>query len=269
MKLWDRQEVAQAILDGQTVIVYRSNLLRIPDKWLDAHPGGSLALLHFVGRDATDEIDAYHQDDTMKLIPRYSVGQVQNTEEQPWIPFLPPVMAGWVRRRDPQGVYRWHQEASTHRPTGAGLSEVMLVPPVQSEKAFSGPTLACITPLPSELSPTIQARHSKAYKELHKRVVDAGLYATPYLTGYGPEILRYSLFAVLSIYAYWYRYFKISAFFLGLLWHQLVFAAHDLGHMGVTHNWTLDRIISIFIADYVGGLSIGWWVNVRPSLCSS
>ncbi|KAF7784649.1 hypothetical protein Agabi119p4_814 [Agaricus bisporus var. burnettii] len=45
------------------------------------------------------------------------------------------------------------------------------------------------------------------------------------------------------------------------MWHQLVFTAHDLGHNGVTHNWTLDRLIAIVIADFIGGLSIGWWVD--------
>jgi hypothetical protein len=47
------------------------------------------------------------------------------------------------------------------------------------------------------------------------------------------------------------------------MWHQLVFTVHDLGHMGVTHNWTIDRLLAILIADFIGGLSIGWWVEVR------
>lgn len=38
-----------------------------------------------------------------------------------------------------------------------------------------------------------------------------------------------------------------------------MFFVHDLGHMGVTGNWTLDRVISIAIADFVGGLSVGWY----------
>jgi len=29
----------------------------------------------------------------------------------------------------------------------------------------------------------------------------------------------------------------------------------------VTHNWAIDRILAILIADWVGGLSIGWWVE--------
>jgi len=45
------------------------------------------------------------------------------------------------------------------------------------------------------------------------------------------------------------------------MWHQLVFTVHDLGHMGVTHDWAWDRAMAIFCADFIGGLSIGWWVD--------
>ncbi|KAG2023555.1 delta 8-sphingolipid desaturase [Coprinopsis cinerea AmutBmut pab1-1] len=265
-RLWSRDAVAAAILDGDTLIVFRDHLLKIPDKWLNAHPGGNLALLHFVGRDATDEVEAYHLDDTLKLVPRYSVGRVVNSTEHPWKPFLPPIMAGWVRKRDAQGNPYWFREAHEHRPrnnatSSSPASEVLLVPNNSSPSPEKGPTLATITPPASDLSPAVQARHSKAYKELHKRITEAGLYSTRYITGYGPEILRYTFFACASIYAYWHQWFKTSALFLGLLWHQLVFSAHDLGHMGVTHNWAIDRIIAIIIADFIGGLSIGWWVN--------
>ncbi len=32
--------------------------------------------------------------------------------------------------------------------------------------------------------------------------------------------------------------------------------------MGVTGNWNVDRLISIAVADFIGGLSVGWWVDV-------
>ena len=43
------------------------------------------------------------------------------------------------------------------------------------------------------------------------------------------------------------------------MWHQLVFTAHDAGHMGITHDPIIDTLIGILIADFIGGLSIGWW----------
>jgi delta8-fatty-acid desaturase len=46
------------IADGHKILVYEDMVLKL-DGWLDKHPGGRLAVLHMVGRDATDEIKAY------------------------------------------------------------------------------------------------------------------------------------------------------------------------------------------------------------------
>ncbi|KAH9487001.1 Delta 8-(E)-sphingolipid desaturase [Psilocybe cubensis] len=263
--LWTRDQVAARILTGDTLIVYHGHLLNIPKKWLDAHPGGSLALLHYVGRDATDEIEANHQDDTLKLIPRYSIGRVELTDGV-WAPFVPPIMTGWVRRRASGANHDvWFKEAlevySTEDTKFTPSSSILLKENTAHTTDLSGPSLASLQPPPTPLSLKQQARQSAAYRKLHKRIIDAGLYKTRYFTGYGPEVARYLLLASTSAYAYSHSWFIASAIFLGLFWHQLVFTAHDLGHMGVTHNWTYDRIIATIIADYIGGLSIGWWVQ--------
>ncbi|TFK77162.1 delta 8-sphingolipid desaturase [Pluteus cervinus] len=263
--IWSRTDIANQILSGDHLIIYRNHLLRISPSWLDAHPGGTLALLHFVGRDATDEVDAYHSDATIKMVERFSIGRVE-LSQRGWDPLTPPVMSGWVRTVDGDGKPQWYHEAEairTHEHNNNNLpsSEILLVDKNLALSSSSGPTLATITPPPSPLSLEVQAKHSKAYKELHKRISDAGLYQTPYLTGYGPEVLRYSLLAGLSAYTYAHDWLIPSAVLLGLFWHQLAFTAHDLGHMGVTHVWAIDRLLAIFIADFLGGLSIGWWVQ--------
>jgi delta8-fatty-acid desaturase len=263
MPCWSRADVAARILAGDFLIIYNGHLLRIPDSWLDAHPGGKLAILHFVGRDATDEIQAYHLDDTLTLIPRYSIGPV-DIPPSGWDPLLPPLMSGWVRSFGPDGNRTWFNEAHAVRPA----SHVLLVEKDKLQYTHHEPTLDAIQPPPTALSLDIQTAHSKAYRQLHKRIIDAGLYKTPYLTGYGPEIFRYVLLGTLSAYAYANSWFMTSAVFLGLMWHQLVFSAHDLGHMGVTHNWAIDRLLAILIADFIGGLSIGWWVDVSCSFSS-
>ncbi|KAK2461969.1 hypothetical protein APHAL10511_006432 [Amanita phalloides] len=249
---WSRPDIAARILAGDLLIIYSGHLLRIPDSWLDAHPGGALPILHLVGRDATDEIQAFHLDHTLDLISRYSIGSIDVSV--PWLPLIPPLMAGWVRVKDNSGSSVWLNQAQP-------LSQGLLVQNNTSLPALRAPDIHSIQPPTSDLSLDIQANHSAAYRQLHKRIVDAGLYNTPYLSGYGPDIFRYTLLATLSAYAYANHWFITSAFFLGLVWHQLVFAAHDLGHMGVTHNWTIDRLLGILIADFIGGLSIGWWVD--------
>ncbi|KAJ7225577.1 delta 8-sphingoloid desaturase protein [Mycena pura] len=248
MTVWSRDEVAARILAGDHLVVYNDLLLRIPAKWLDQHPGGALSILHFVGRDAADEIDSYHPDHVLDLIRRYKVGTVA----LPWKPLVPPVMSGWVKTNS----NAWFNEASSVR---RGKTEILLVP--KRPDGPDAPTRDLLEPQPSTLSLDDQARHSAAYKELHKRVRDAGLYNTHYLSGYGPEVLRYTLLASISAYAYAHAWYLTSAVFLGLVWQQLTFIAHDLGHVSVTHNWAIDRILGILVADWIGGLSIGWWVN--------
>jgi delta8-fatty-acid desaturase len=271
MSLWTRDAIAERILAGETLIIYRGHLLKIPQKWLDAHPGGSLALLHFVGRDATDEIEANHSEDTLRLIPRYSEGRIELSEDG-WLPFVPPIATGWMRRPGPTGKLEWYKEAtevySTEDSKFFPSSSIILVERNLVSPHFPGPTLASLQLPPSNLSPKMQAKHSKAWRELHKRITAAGLYKTHYITGYGPELIRYTLLASISIFTYLHNWIITSAVFLGLLWHQLVFSAHDLGHMGVTHNWTTDRIIATMIADFIGGLSIGWWVHVCRLSCT-
>ncbi|KAI0815056.1 fatty acid desaturase-domain-containing protein [Irpex lacteus] len=263
VQVWTREQVAARILAGETLVVLGDKLIRIPDSWLNAHPGGSLSILHFVGRDASNEVEAFHSEETQRRMRGFQIGTVQ-TGKDGWEPFVPPVMSGWVRRVGSDGKGYWHSEAAAARSkvdTPASPASQILLVGTDNASPQKGPTLETLKSGPSNLTPQLFTRHSTAYKELHKRVKEAGLYRTRYITGYGPEVLRYTLFAVVSAVAYSKSWYATSALFLGLLWHQLVFTAHDLGHLGVTHNWTIDRLIAIFIADFIGGLSIGWWVD--------
>ncbi|KAF5134552.1 Delta 8-(E)-sphingolipid desaturase [Metarhizium anisopliae] len=51
------EAVDSMIADGDTIVIFEEYVLRL-NSWLDRHPGGRLAILHMVGRDATDEITA-------------------------------------------------------------------------------------------------------------------------------------------------------------------------------------------------------------------
>lgn len=53
-----RRQVEGMIADGQTIIIVDGKVLRV-DAWLKYHPGGDKAIMHMVGRDATDEVNAY------------------------------------------------------------------------------------------------------------------------------------------------------------------------------------------------------------------
>ncbi len=55
-RIFSRREIEARIADGNIVIISEGRVLQL-DGWLDKHPGGRLAVLHMVGRDATDEIN--------------------------------------------------------------------------------------------------------------------------------------------------------------------------------------------------------------------
>jgi delta8-fatty-acid desaturase len=48
--------IEQSIDQGHIIVVHEGYALKL-DGWLNKHPGGKLAILHMVGRDATDEIN--------------------------------------------------------------------------------------------------------------------------------------------------------------------------------------------------------------------
>lgn len=49
------EAVDAMIAKGDIIVIFQDNVLRL-NSWLSKHPGGRLAILHMVGRDATEEI---------------------------------------------------------------------------------------------------------------------------------------------------------------------------------------------------------------------
>lgn len=98
----------------------------------------------------------------------------------------------------------------------------------------------------------------RRYRILYDRIIAEGLFECNY-TAYLIELCRYTaLFGICLLCLQW-GWYGTSGLFLGLFWHQLVFTAHDAGHMGITHDFVIDTVIGVVIADFLGGLSLGWW----------
>lgn len=53
-----RRKIEGLIADGRKIIIVDGFALKA-DGWLKYHPGGDKAILHMVGRDATDEVNAF------------------------------------------------------------------------------------------------------------------------------------------------------------------------------------------------------------------
>ena len=56
--LLSRESIERLIANGRKIIIVDGFVLKA-DAWLDFHPGGDKAILHMVGRDATDEVSAF------------------------------------------------------------------------------------------------------------------------------------------------------------------------------------------------------------------
>ena len=56
-RIYNEAEV-QEMIDGGRQIVIKDGMVLSLDSWAHRHPGGELVILHMVGRDATDEINA-------------------------------------------------------------------------------------------------------------------------------------------------------------------------------------------------------------------
>lgn len=55
--VYTRRQVEGMIAEGQAIVIVDDMVLRL-DSWLQLHPGGERAILHMVGKDATDEVNA-------------------------------------------------------------------------------------------------------------------------------------------------------------------------------------------------------------------
>ena len=54
-KVLSRDEVEALIASGRSIVIVDNKVLKV-DAWMPYHPGGDKAMLHMVGRDATDEV---------------------------------------------------------------------------------------------------------------------------------------------------------------------------------------------------------------------
>ncbi|CAL5866276.1 uncharacterized protein PFLUO_LOCUS483 [Penicillium psychrofluorescens] len=281
-----RRQIEGLIAEGRHVFIYEGCVLKV-DAWLPFHPGGDVSIRHMVGRDATDEINALHSTEARQRMPSYQIGRFEGT----WINFLPPIQGGKFRPYSEE-IYSSEEDLNTS-PEGSSedgsLPPSPIFDPVDSKptarrrQPTSDPSSSRSTPPtePSQSKPFFldartrdeilfdtakypsldtasQESIKQKYRELNIRMQEAGLYQCNYFS-YFIECCRYTTFAVLFYTFLRMEWWVTSAFFLGCLWHQLVFTAHDAGHMGITHKFHVDTVIGIVIADFIGGLSLGWW----------
>ncbi|ODQ81562.1 hypothetical protein BABINDRAFT_159837 [Babjeviella inositovora NRRL Y-12698] len=266
-----RQKIENMIAQGRAIIIYDSLVLDLTS-WLSRHPGGDVAIFHLIGRDATDEMNAYHCDETVLTFSRRKVGRIDYI----WENMLPPIQGG---------VFEQPPDAKMYKPLGKAAVEVerkftpeVIVSLDKQQKLFpvvdvSNQTIVDPQVLMNNYDNTLtkhdvvtlpaldyetQKTLSEKYRELHQKVLDAGFYQCRYVE-YFKEFVRIGSSLLYAASFFKLGYYKTSALFLGFAWQQLPFIVHDAGHIAITHNYQFDNLLGIFLADFIGGLSIGWW----------
>ncbi|TKA69995.1 hypothetical protein B0A55_08848 [Friedmanniomyces simplex] len=293
-----RNEVEALIAEGRKIVIVDGRVLKT-DAWLPYHPGGDKAILHMVGRDGTNEVKAFHSAGTLDLMLRYQIGKIEGQWRDFVPPIQGGVFRSREQqgaRHSP--VNSTHEEVETDSSDPESSEPSPMFEPVErsgsgprrrrgSNGAASDSSATSVSDLELEapavssdklpsndahtqqelindlekypnLDPQTQADIIAKYKQLDQRLRDEKLYDCNY-RAYAIEITRYTALALLSYYCLQTGYYALSALFLGMLWHQLVFTVHDAGHMGITHDFHTDTCLSILVADFIGGLSACWW----------
>lgn len=296
--LYTRNQIEALIAQGRHIIVVDGKVLKT-DSWLKFHPGGDKAIQHMVGRDATDEVNALHSKEARQRMNVFQIGRYEGRwlnftppiqggkfrtgkEQEADEPGREAAEENGEEEDDssedseaPSPIFdTLHEGSSTRRrrrthgrPTRSSsetsLSSLDLddTTTEDSTKPASDRTRQeyddDIAKYPS-LEPGIQDDIVQKYRQLDQRIRAEGLYNCNYIA-YLIETLRYTLLFIACLICIHYGYPATAGLFLGAFWHQLVFTAHDAGHMGITHDFQTDTCIGIFITDFLGGLSLGWW----------
>ncbi|KAI0880991.1 fatty acid desaturase [Annulohypoxylon maeteangense] len=286
-----RRQIEGLIADGRSIFILDQFVFKA-DPWLQYHPGGDKAILHMVGRDATDEVTALHSPEARQQMNKYRIGRIEGR----WTNFLPPIQGGKFRplsenddAKDDNGNEECDQNSTESsslsssrdaspvfdkaepvrkRYVGDGLrgpastSSVSSAEPDDDGMTYLDTITKQKTTLDLEKYPSLDFATQDSivakYRDLDQRIRAEDLYKCNY-GAYAIEVTRYSiLFGLAFLFLHWSWYVP-SAVCLGAFWHQLVFTAHDAGHMGITHGFHTDTVIGIIIADFLGGLSLGWW----------
>lgn len=289
-RVWSRREIEGLIADGRKIVILGNQVLKV-DTWIPYHPGGDKSILHMVGQDATDEIRAFHSEEAQAQMQKYVIGRVHGI----WENFLPPIQGGTFRtlvsehvddddddealyaeedvsssgKSTPPPVFDTEETGNELRLRRAGndtpvsrASSVLSSEPelgqFTSEEASTAHAISSDLSKYPSLDKKSQDEIASKYRQLDEKLRSEGLYQCPY-GSYAVEFVRYSVLFGLFLTFFHYSYYVLSSIFLGLLWHLLSFTVHDAGHLSITHGFHTDSIIGIFIADWIGGLSIGWW----------
>lgn len=287
------EEIQNLIAQDKAIVIYRNYVLNLTP-WLRYHPGGDKAVYHMVGRDATDEMEVYHSQKVISVFTKWSVGKI----DYQWENLLPPIQGGVYTVQGGDGqCYKTVQNASSPSCNGS-LSGALAGPvtpvipqgvkyvdrrdqdkyfPIVGADTHANANGVQIVVDPKRLMELFENELARRdlfqlplldystqndikehYHKLHTKIIRAGLYQCDYWN-YVREIIKIASLFLFSFSFLRVKQYVLSAIFIGIAWHQMTFIAHDAGHVSISHNYQIDNLFGMIIADWFGGLSLGWW----------
>ncbi|KAG2233526.1 delta-6-fatty acid desaturase [Thamnidium elegans] len=241
----------ELIKQGDKLFVYESKVYKV-NNFIAKHPGGEAALASALGRDVTDEIRSMHPPKVYeKMINLYYLGD--------YMPNMPAPKTAFKKTKQQQNIQQQQKEPVLELTWEGGMSVKAYDDAIEELYKHHAKDLVQDLKAQQDLD---NVKIREAYRKLEQEIHTRGLFKCNYYK-YAKEGCRYASLLFLSLWFTLYGtqtwHYMVGAAFLAGFWHQLVFAAHDAGHNGITGKSEIDHIIGIIIADFIGGLSIGWW----------
>jgi delta8-fatty-acid desaturase len=242
------EKFQEYIKQGDSVFIYESKVYKV-NNFLAKHPGGEASLKSALGRDVSDEIRSMHPPKVYeKMINLYYIGD--------YMPDLAAKQPAALLKKAPPPPTKKETMTATWE---GGMSVKAFDDAIQDLHKHHAQDLTQDLALQKNLDYELVR---DAYRRLEAKIRARGLFKCNYWK-YAQECCRYTLFIFLSL---WFTlkgtetwHYMTGAVFMAMFWHQLVFTAHDAGHNGITGKSEIDHIIGVIIADFIGGLSLGWW----------
>jgi delta8-fatty-acid desaturase len=242
------EQFQEHVKQGDSVFIYDSKVYKV-NNFKDRHPGGAASIECALGRDVTDEIRSLHPPKVyQKMINLYYIGD-----------YLPTFDKNSTKSATLTDATNSTQKKQLEAKWQGGMSVKAFDDAIEGLYAQHSEGLQKQDATQNQLDGVkIRLEHRKLEKDL----IERGFFKCNYWR-YAKEACRYILLGYLSL---WFTlngtetwHYMLGAVFMAGFWHQLVFAAHDAGHNGITGNSNIDHTVGVLIANFIGGLSLGWW----------
>ena len=223
LKQMSRKEVCQTSNPDDNLLIVIDQFVFNVTNWQFLHPGGHLTLRALCGKDATDAFYSMH--------PRIRTNQLLQ-----FVKLRPVAMLA-------------EEKASSSSSMTAASSSTITTRSSEQENALKVKT---------------------KFRELTQKLYEDGMFETRYSYFVKVVLGIFSMFGtvlylVLKVCPeveslFMQRIVSLCAgALLGLVWQQVAFIGHDLGHNGVTHNRIMDSSLGVFFGNFFTGFSIVWW----------